>query len=106
MKHNHNHDNAPDTGPKLTPVRFEFTHPTAKTVCVAGSFNHWKPESKTLHPAGRGCWFKETALEPGTYEYCFIVDGQWMPDPQAAETVPNPFGGRNSILKVASAEEK
>jgi hypothetical protein len=28
-----------------------------------------------------------------------------MPDPLARETVPNPFGGRNSILKVASSPE-
>jgi hypothetical protein len=28
-----------------------------------------------------------------------------MPDPQAGETVPNPFGGRNSILKVACSPE-
>jgi hypothetical protein len=28
-----------------------------------------------------------------------------MPDPQARETVPNPFGGRNSILKVADSPE-
>jgi hypothetical protein len=34
-----------------------------------------------------------------------VVDGQWMPDPLAKETVPNPFGGRNSILKVASSPE-
>jgi hypothetical protein len=40
-------------------------------------------------------------LAPGTYEYCLVVDGQWMPDPLAKETVPNPFGGRNSVLKVA-----
>jgi hypothetical protein len=44
-------------------------------------------------------------LAPGTYEYCFIVDGQWMPDPMARETVPNPFGGRNSVLKVARSLE-
>jgi len=25
-----------------------------------------------------------------------------MPDPLAKETVPNPFGGRNSVLRVAS----
>jgi hypothetical protein len=29
------------------------------------------------------------------------VDGQWICDPNASESVPNPFGGRNSILKVA-----
>jgi 1,4-alpha-glucan branching enzyme len=103
MKHNHNHDNAPGAGSELVSVRFEFAHPTATTVCVAGSFNHWQPESKTLHSSGAGNWWKETALAPGTYEYCLVVDGQWMPDPLAAETVPNPFGGRNSILHVATS---
>jgi 1,4-alpha-glucan branching enzyme len=105
MKHNHNHDNAPSAGPQLQPVRFEFTHPTATTVCLAGTFNQWKPEAKTLHSSGVGHWWKETALAPGTYEYCLVVDGQWMPDPLARESVPNPFGGRNSILKVASSPE-
>lgn len=105
MKHNHNHDNAPNHGPKLVPVRFEFTHPTAKTVCVAGTFNHWQPDAKTLHPIGSGHWLKETALAPGTYEYCLVVDGQWMPDPLATSTVPNPFGGRNSVLQVVGSLE-
>jgi 1,4-alpha-glucan branching enzyme len=105
MKHNHNHDNVPVTGPHPVPVRFEFTHPTATSVCVAVTFNHWKPEDKALHPAGGGKWWKETALAPGTYEYCFVVDGQWIPDPLAPETVTNPYGGRNSVLKVAGSPE-
>ena len=105
MKHNHNHDNAPSAGSQLVTVRFEFTHPTAKTVCVAGTFNQWQPEAKALHPSSSGHWLKETALSPGTYEYCLVVDGQWMPDPLAGETVPNPFGGRNSVLKVAGSPE-
>jgi DNA-binding response OmpR family regulator len=101
MKHNHNHNNAPNPGSQLVPVRFEFTHLTAKTVSVAGTFNHWQPEAKTLHSSDTGNWWKETNLAPGTYEYCFVVDGQWIPDPQAKETVANPFGGKNSILTVA-----
>jgi 1,4-alpha-glucan branching enzyme len=105
MKHNHNHDNVRSAGPQLVSVRFEFTHPTATTVCIAGTFNQWQPEAKTLHSTGVGHWWKETALAPGTYEYCLVVDGQWMPDPLAKETVPNPFGGRNSVLKVASSPE-
>jgi hypothetical protein len=28
-----------------------------------------------------------------------------MPDPLAKETVPNPFGGRNSVLRVAGSLE-
>lgn len=101
MKHNKNHDNGKAAGPQLIPVHFELTHPTATAVSVAGCFNHWQPEAKTLHPAGGGRWVKETALPPGSYEYCFVVDGQWMADPKATDNVPNPFGGRNSILTVA-----
>ena|ERR1700744_4676603 len=104
MKHNHNHDNAPSIS-NLLPVRFEFTHPTATSVCVAGSFNGWKPEAKSLHPSDAGKWWKETVMQPGTYEYCFVVDGQWLPDPAAKETVPNPFGGHNSVLKVGNSTE-
>jgi 1,4-alpha-glucan branching enzyme len=106
MKHNQNHDhgrsheNGHAADPQLVPVRFEFTHPTAATVGIAGTFNDWHPESKAMHPIGNGHWQKETALPPGNYEYCLVVDGRWMPDPMAKETVPNPFGGRNSVLKV------
>jgi 1,4-alpha-glucan branching enzyme len=105
MKHNHNHDNVPSAGSQLVPVRFEFTHPTATTVCIAGAFNHWQPATKPMHSLGNGHWLKETSLAPGAYEYCLVVDGQWMPDPLAGETVSNPFGGRNSVLKVASSPE-
>ena len=105
MKHNHNHDNAPSVGAQLVSVHFEFTHPTATTVSIAGTFNRWHPTTKSLHSSGAGHWSKEAFLAPGTYEYCLVVDGQWMPDPLANETVPNPFGGRNSILKVAGSPE-
>ena len=107
MKHNHNHDNAPGAELQLglQPVRFEFTHPTASTVCIAGTFNHWQPAAKPMHPFGNGCWVKETSLAPGSYEYCLVVDGEYMPDPLALESVANPFGGRNSVLKVFPSVE-
>ena len=105
MKHHKHHDQAKSTGPPLMPVAFEFTHPTATTVCVAGTFNDWHAAAKPMHPLGDGRWRKETVLPPGTYEYRLVVDGQWLPDPLARETVPNPFGGSNSVLKVADSPE-
>jgi len=105
MKHNKNHDNAHNNGPPQVTVRFEFKHATALTVSVAGTFNDWQPATKSLQPIGSGHWLKETSLPPGIYEYCLVVDGKWIPDPLARETVPNPFGGRNSILKVSSTPE-
>jgi hypothetical protein len=50
---------------------------------------------------GEGRWAKELVLPPGTYEYCVVVEDAWLCDPLAKETVPNPFGGLNSILRVA-----
>lgn len=100
MKHNQNLDNIPLPELQLVPHRFEFTDRAAQLVCVAGSFNGWKPEAKALHADGTGKWWKETPLKPGSYEYCFVVDGRWIADPQARESVANPFGGKNSVLKI------
>ena len=103
IKHNHKHSEASVVCAKRVPVHFEFADPKATTVCIAGTFNHWQPEAKTLHTSGVGNWWKETSLAPGTYEYCLVVDGKWIPDPKARESVANPFGGRNSVLTVASS---
>lgn len=105
MKRRHHHDHPGSPDPQLQPVRFEFVHFTATKISVAGTFNDWNPTDKTLQAVGSGHWMKETLLAPGTYEYCLVVDGQWLPDPAARETVPNPFGGRNSVLRVASTLE-
>jgi 1,4-alpha-glucan branching enzyme len=105
MKHNKKHDNSRSAEPPLMPVTFEFVHPTATTVCVAGTFNDWQAEAKPMLHFGDGRWHKETVLAPGTYEYCLVVNGQWIADPLAKESVPNPFGGRNSLLKVASSPQ-
>ena len=106
MKHNHNHNNAPNgAASKMQPVHFEFTHPTAATVCIAGTFNDWQPAAKPMHSLGTGGWIKETSLAPGTYEYCLVVDGQFITDPLIHESVPNPFGGRNSVLTVYASPE-
>ena len=50
MKHNKNHNNSRSAGPQLEPVHFEFTHPTASAVCIAGTFNDWQPEAKPMQP--------------------------------------------------------
>jgi hypothetical protein len=51
-------------------------------------------------PWGDGRWVKELVLPPGAYQYRLVVDGEWMADPLAKETMPNPFGGMNSVVKV------
>ena len=82
-------------------ISLELVRPGAKKVCVAGSFNGWKPEQMPLAPMGNGRWVGDLAINPGKYEYLFVVDGQWLPDPNAKESVQNPFGGKNSVLTVS-----
>ena len=79
---------------------FELTHLTAQLVSVAGSFNDWQPAATPMIALGEGLWRTEINLPPGRYEYRLVVDGQWMDDPAAKETVDNPFGGLNAVLDV------
>ena len=94
----------PTTKPEPHPasrVALQLVEPAAKKVFVAGTFNGWKPESTPLAPLGDGRWKGQLSLGPGRHEYLFVVDGRWLPDPNAKESVQNPFGGRNSVLTVS-----
>ena len=95
------------TGTQPQPARsngisLEFVKLDAKKVYVAGSFNDWKPETTPLNLTGNGRWVGNLSVKPGRHEYLFVVDGQWLPDPNARETVQNPFGGKNSVLIVSA----
>jgi len=81
-------------------ITLQLEKPGASKVLVAGSFNGWKPEATPLTPLGNGRWTGNLDVKPGKYEYLFVVDGNWMPDPNATESVANPFGGLNSVLTV------
>jgi hypothetical protein len=81
-------------------VRLELVLPEAKSVAVAGSFNSWKPEATPLQSVGNGHWTANLKVTPGRYEYLLVVDGKWIPDPNAKEVVQNPYGGCNSVLVV------
>lgn len=83
-------------------ISLELVKPGAKQVAVAGSFNDWKPERSPLVQIGNGRWVGDLNVRPGRHEYLFVVDGQWLPDPNAAENVQNPFGGKNSVLIVSA----
>ena len=83
-------------------IHFEFASPSAESVAIAGTFNEWQPNATPMIALGQGRWAKDIALSPGDYEYCLVVDGQWMPDPLATKTACNPFGGLNSIRQVGN----
>lgn len=85
-------------------VLLELVWPGAEAVCIAGSFNDWHPRASPMLHLSDGTWAKELVLAPGSYEYRFVVDGEWVDDPMAADYIPNPFGGMNAVLTVAAPE--
>lgn len=68
-------------------------------VFLAGNFNEWDPASLPLEQYADGYWEADVPLHPGRHEYVFVIDGIWCPDP-LAESLPNPFGGVNSVVTV------
>jgi hypothetical protein len=54
---------------------------TAEKVILAGSFNNWSTNDLIMNKTAFG-WELPYVIGNGNYEYKFIVDGQWMPDPE------------------------
>jgi 1,4-alpha-glucan branching enzyme len=78
----------------------------AGSVAVGGTFNGWQPALSPLVRGSDGVWRTRLSLAPGRYEYRFVVDGKWIDDPLAKDSVPNPYGGRNSVLSVEAPSAK
>jgi len=72
------------------------------TVAIAGDFNGWNPQANILEdPESDGIWTGTLNLEPGKYEYMFVMDGEeWFPDPNALRYVKDGFGNKNAILEI------
>lgn len=80
-------------------ISFKLRAPKAQKVQLAGTFNSWDPATRVLRRDAKGTWKTSMLLEPGTYEFRFLVDGEWINDPDA-DQVSNPFGTANSLLTV------
>ena len=71
----------------------------AKEVVLSGSFTRWDEEYLQMKPTEDG-WEISLDLQPGAYQYKFIVDGNWMEDPDNKKKTLNEFGGYNSVVEV------
>ncbi len=84
-------------------VTFILESTPGKVVAIAGSFNGWLPEKQLTDKKGDGIYTGILMLEPGTYEYKLVIDGEWRLDESNPNFSPNDMGSLNSVLVV---EEK
>jgi len=80
-------------------VEFEFEDTQAKAVFVTGDFTNWD-KRVPLRRDTSGLWRRRIGLQPGRYEYKFIVDGEWVTDPRNDRQVTNFAGTLNSVKEI------
>ena len=79
---------------------FSFNAPDALSVMLVGDFTHWQKEPISMRKDANGIWKATVALDPGTYHYRFLVNGEWRDDPECTLRVQNPYGGQNAVRNV------
>jgi 1,4-alpha-glucan branching enzyme len=72
----------------------------ADSVCLVGDFNDWDMRGIPMHMDAGDTWQVTLELDRGkSYEYRYLLDGQnWCNDSNADRSVPNPYGGQNSVV--------
>ncbi len=82
-------------------VLFAARFDGARKVLIAGDFNNWSPMSTPMRSGEvDGAWRMRLPLRPGRYRYRFIVDGQWVTDPNNTYVETNQFGELNNVVEV------
>ncbi len=71
----------------------------AKKVVVTGSFSGWNPNNFFMVRQDDK-WILPRYLPPGRYSYKFIIDGNWIEDPENTEWETNQYGSKNSVLWI------
>ncbi len=79
-------------------VEFSYKNGQGHSVMLAGNFNDWAPIPMSV--ASSGIAAVTIKLQPGYYEYRFIVDGEWITDESNPDISANDFGTFNSVLKL------
>ena len=69
----------------------------AQKAFVAGDFTGWEPIAMQKRS---GKFSLTLPLPPGCYQYKFILDGQWVKDPDNSDWAVSDMGTVNSLLVV------
>jgi hypothetical protein len=85
------------------PHRFAVNAAGARSVSLVGDFNAWDPSANPMRASAGGLWAVDVALEAGTWQYAYWVDGVLVTPPDAEVTVDDGFGGRNGLITVEAS---
>ncbi|MFH2045833.1 MAG: glycogen-binding domain-containing protein [Pseudomonadota bacterium] len=81
-------------------VTFFIEAQQANNVSLMGDFNDWNDKKHPMKKENSDVWKKTIFLNPGRYEYMFLVDGQWQKDPHNDQLCQNNFGTHNNYIII------
>ena len=83
-------------------VTFSVEAKEASTASVVGDFNDWNPEKGELSKLKSGTFKAAFDLpKDASYEFKYIVDGEYINEPEADSFVWNGFAGaENGVLAI------
>lgn len=82
-------------------ITFSLEAPEAEAVSLMGDFNQWNEKKHPMKKSGNGLWEKIIMVPAGTYEYRFLVDGEWRNDPANSQVSANCFGAMNNVITIS-----
>jgi hypothetical protein len=71
----------------------------SRKVYLAGSFNDWNKKGLKMSKTSKG-WVLPMYLKEGTHAYKFVVDGEWVTDPENPIVRPDGGGNFNSFMAL------
>jgi len=85
-------------------ILFQYRSSKAQDVSIIGDFNDWTPQPLTKDQ--KNLWKIVLSLEPGEYQYNFLVNGKVITDPNnRKKTVNNLRGFKSSVLSVKPLDD-
>ena len=79
-------------------VIFRYAHKGAKKIQFKSQITGWQSVDMQQDSLG---WYYKADLDPGNYQYLFVVDGKEILDPENPKKVSNGMGGFNSLYQIA-----
>ncbi|MCA9809778.1 MAG: prolyl oligopeptidase family serine peptidase [Candidatus Dadabacteria bacterium] len=87
-------------------VLFSYYAPGAQSVFISGDMNGWNSDVSRLVKGHDDVWRAIFKLRHGrSYDYKFVVDGNWITDPNNPDLNPDTSGGANSIVYIGGNGE-
>ncbi len=83
-------------------VLFSVSAQPGNQVYLSGTFNNWEPDSIKMKDTGNGHFQHSVIIPKGRHEYKFIINDEWVADPECPHWNANEHGSLNSVIQVTN----